>query len=149
MHEVDVDIIPVDPRIVDLLRRATSGSAAYDLPALIDEPIRLKPGEQISMPGGFRMHIRSKNVGAFLLPRSGKGKKGLVLGNLVGLIDSDYQGVVTMILWNRSSEPIKIAPLDMVGQMVFLPVLTANLNVVDRFSEETERGEGGFGSTGG
>ena len=126
----------------------TSGSAGIDLQACIDEIITIKPGETELIPSGIAVHIDDPGLAAVLLPRSGLGhKKGLVLGNLVGLIDSDYQGEVFISCWNRGKTEIDIEPGMRLAQMVFLPVEQVNFNVVDDF-EESERGAGGFGHTG-
>ena len=126
----------------------TSGSAGIDLQACIDEIITIKPGETQLIPSGIAVHINDPGLAAVLLPRSGLGhKKGLVLGNLVGLIDSDYQGEVFISCWNRGNSEIDIEPGMRLAQMVFIPVEQVNFNIVDNF-EESERGAGGFGHTG-
>lgn len=127
---------------------ATPGSAALDLRAMLDSPLTLKPGHTELIGTGFAMHIQSSEVAAVLLPRSGLGHKhGIVLGNLVGLIDSDYQGEVFISCWNRSAEDFVIEPLTRLAQMAFIPTVRVGFEVVDTF-EETERGEGGFGHSG-
>jgi len=127
---------------------ATSGSAGMDISACLDEPVEIKPGETSLIPTGFAIHIEDTGLAAVLLPRSGLGhKKGIVLGNLVGLIDSDYQGQVYISCWNRSHEAFTVTPGDRIAQMVFMPVVQAAFDVVDEF-DESHRGEGGFGHTG-
>jgi dUTP pyrophosphatase len=128
---------------------ATDGSAGLDLRACINSPMHLSPGQSVIVPAGFAMHIDHNEVAALLLPRSGLGSnKGIVLGNLVGLIDEDYQGGVGICLWNRSSHTAtQINPGDKVCQMVFVPIIKAAFNPVSEFKAKTERGAGGFGST--
>ena len=127
---------------------ATGGSAGLDLRACVDEHVHVAPGEAHLIPAGFAIHINDSNIAAVLLPRSGLGHKhGIVLGNLVGLIDSDYQGQVFVSVWNRGSEPFTIEPGDLIAQMVFVPVVQAEFTVVDDF-EKSDRGGGGFGHTG-
>lgn len=127
---------------------ATQGSAGMDLCACLEETTTIAPGDSVLVPAGFAMHILDPSIAAIILPRSGLGhKKGIVLGNLVGLIDSDYQGQVFISAWNRGNESVTIAPGDRIAQMVFVPVIQAELDVVDRF-DETSRGVGGFGHTG-
>ena len=127
---------------------ATEGSAGMDVRACIDEPLEIKPGETSLIPTGFAIHVEDTGLAAVLLPRSGLGhKKGIVLGNLVGLIDSDYQGQVYVSCWNRGHESFVINPGDRIAQMVFMPVVQAAFDVVDEF-DESHRGEGGFGHTG-
>jgi dUTP pyrophosphatase len=127
---------------------ATSGSAGMDISACLDEPVEIKPGETSLIPTGFAIHVEDTGLAAVLLPRSGLGhKKGIVLGNLVGLIDSDYQGQVYISCWNRSHEAFTVTPGDRIAQMVFMPVVQAAFDVVDEF-DESHRGEGGFGHTG-
>lgn len=132
------------------IEAATSGSAGLDITACIEEPITLKAKQQCLIPLGFAMHIKDPNWAAILIPRSGLGaKKGIVIGNLVGLIDSDYQGEISAMLWNRNEDGEHIInPGDRIGQMVFVPVSVPDINFVDEFENETERGSGGFGSTG-
>ena len=146
---VDVDLIALDPRLK--LGYATEDSAGVDLPAMIDEPLTLKPGERRKVGGGFKIHARVKSgqrVVAVVAPRSGLGSRGLVIGNTIGIIDQDYQGEVGLTLFNSGKEDITISPGDRIMQMVFLPVLRANFRMVSEFSSDTRRGEGGFGSTG-
>lgn len=127
---------------------ATIGSAGIDLRAAIENELTIEPASSVLIPTGWSMHIGNPNVAAIILPRSGLGhKQGLVLGNLVGLIDSDYQGQIMVSLWNRSTEIRTIKRGDRIAQLVFIPVSHATFNVVEEW-EETERGEGGFGSTG-
>ena len=127
---------------------ATNGSAGLDLRAAIDESITLESNKTILIPTGLSIFIEDKDYAATLLPRSGLGhKKGIVLGNLVGLIDSDYQGELMISCWNRSSETYNIEPLDRIAQLVIVPVSQATFNLVSEYSK-SDRGEGGFGSTG-
>ena len=149
MREVKVRIL--DPRIgteYELPAHATEGSAGIDMRACIDVPITLRPGDTELIPTGIAIHIGDTGLAAMLLPRSGLGHKhGIVLGNLVGLIDSDYQGQVFVSCWNRGHDAFTIQPGDRIAQMVFVPVVRAHFQVVDSFPEST-RGEGGFGHTG-
>ena len=127
---------------------ATGGSAGIDLRACLDEPLTLEPGQTELIPSGIAIHMEDPGLAATLLPRSGLGHKhGVVLGNLVGLIDSDYQGQVFVSCWNRGHKPFVIQPGERIAQMVFLPVVQAEFEVVDEFTA-SERGAGGFGSTG-
>ena len=127
---------------------ATNGSAGLDLCACLDDTLEINPGETVLIPTGFAMHISDPNYAAMLLPRSGLGHKhGIVLGNLTGLIDSDYQGQVFVSCWNRSDVAFEINPGDRIAQMVIVPVVQASFEFVDSFTE-TERGTGGFGHTG-
>ena len=126
----------------------TSGSAGMDVRACLEDDIILKPGKTEMIKLGFAMHIQDPNVAALIIPRSGLGSKhGIVLGNLVGLIDSDYQGELMVPAWNRSEDDFKISSGDRIAQMVIVPVIQANFELVDEF-EKTERGEKGFGSSG-
>ena len=147
MHKLDVKIL--DPRIRDNLPHyASAGAAGLDLRACIDAPIELKPGATELVPSGIAIHLTDPGLAAIVLPRSGLGHKhGIVLGNLVGLIDSDYQGQVFVSLWNRGDHAFTLNPLERIAQLVVVPVLQVQLNVVDDF-EASERGAGGFGSTG-
>jgi len=147
MHKLDVKIL--DPRLKDNLPQyATAGAAGLDLRACIDAPIELKPGATELVPSGIAIHLTDPGLAAMVLPRSGLGHKhGIVLGNLVGLIDSDYQGQIFVSLWNRGSSVFTLNPLERIAQLVVVPVLQVQLNVVDDFSA-SERGAGGFGSTG-
>lgn len=127
---------------------ATPGSAALDLRAMTEDVVRLDPGKVLLVPTGLSIHIEDPNVCAMLLPRSGLGhKKGLVLGNLVGLIDSDYQGPLMLSVWNRSDDVLEFQPGERIAQMVLVPVLQATLSIVDDF-QESERAQGGFGHSG-
>ena len=127
---------------------ATTGSAGLDLRACVDSKITLKAGQSTLIPTGIAIYLDNPNLAAMLLPRSGLGHKhGIVLGNLVGLIDSDYQGELMVSLWNRSDADFEIQPFDRIAQMVIVPVVQATFEVVDEFAT-SERGTGGFGSTG-
>jgi dUTP pyrophosphatase len=127
---------------------ATAGSAGLDLRACIDKPITLRPGDSALIPSGLAIHLDDPGLAAIVIPRSGLGHKhGIVLGNLVGLIDSDYQGQVFVSTWNRGREPFVVNPLERIAQLVVVPVVQVELNVVEAF-EESSRGAGGFGSTG-
>ena len=127
---------------------ATDGSAGMDLRAMLEEPMVIAPGESHLIPTGIAIHIGDAGLAAVLLPRSGLGhKKGIVLGNLVGLIDSDYQGQIFVSCWNRSAEPFTVQVGERIAQMVFIPVVQAQFDVVEEF-EASHRGEGGFGHTG-
>ena len=139
----------LDPRMSDQLPRyATGGSAGLDLRACLDEPLVLEPGQAELVPTGLAVHIADPGLAAMLLPRSGLGHKhGIVLGNLVGLIDSDYQGPLMVSCWNRGSTAFTIQPLERIAQMVIVPVVQARFERVESFAD-TARGEGGFGSTG-
>lgn len=125
----------------------TIGSGACDLVANIANPITLEPSSQAMIGTGIKIHIKDDNVAGYILPRSGKGTQGLVLGNLVGFIDSDFQGEIKIPLWNRSKAPITIQPYDAVAQFILAPVIKAEWEIVGSFDEETQRGEGGFGHT--
>ncbi|MGC9236190.1 MAG: dUTP diphosphatase [Thiomonas sp.] len=127
---------------------ASPGSAGMDLRACIDAPLVLQPGQAELIPTGLAMHIADPGLCAMLLPRSGLGHKhGVVLGNLVGLIDSDYQGPLMVSCWNRGTQPYTVQPMERIAQMIIVPVVQASWQVVDDFAA-TERGSGGFGSTG-
>ena len=127
---------------------STPGSAGMDLRACVEQPLFVQPGETVLVPTGFAMHISDPNVAAVILPRSGLGHKhGIVLGNLVGLIDSDYQGQVFVSCWNRSKAPFEIGVGARIAQLVFLPVTQARWEIVEEF-ESSDRGVGGFGHTG-
>ena len=147
MHKLDVKIL--DPRLKDNLPHyATTGAAGLDLRACIDQPIELKPGATELVPSGIAIHLTDPALAAMVLPRSGLGHKhGIVLGNLVGLIDSDYQGQIFVSLWNRGAGAFTLKPMERIAQLVVVPVLQVKLNVVEDFAE-SERGAGGFGSTG-
>ena len=146
-----IDLKVLDKRIgdtFDMPDYQTSGSAGIDLLACLDKPLTIQPGDTELIPSGIAVYIRDPSLAAVLLPRSGLGhKKGLVLGNLVGLIDSDYQGQVFISCWNRGKESCVIEPGMRLAQMVFLPIQQVNFNLVESF-EESDRGEGGFGHTG-
>ncbi len=144
-----LDVKILDARLRDSLPHyATAGSAGLDLRACVDEPIVLRPGETQLIPAGIAIHLENAGFAALILPRSGLGHKhGIVLGNLVGLIDSDYQGQIMVSCWNRGREAFTVQPLERIAQLVIVPVVQAELNVVDDFSA-SERGSGGFGSTG-
>jgi len=147
MHVIDVRIL--DPRLHELPPKyATAGSAGIDLRACIDAPLALAPGQTVLVPSGIAIHLEDPGLAALVLPRSGLGHKhGIVLGNLVGLIDSDYQGQVMVSLWNRSAHPFTLEPMERIAQLVVVPVLQVGLNIVEEFAA-SERGAGGFGSTG-
>ena len=149
MRSIELKIL--DPRVGDsipLPHYATDGSAGLDMRACIDEPLTIAPGETELIPTGLAIHVRDPGLAALLLPRSGLGPKhGLVLGNLTGLIDSDYQGQVFISCWNRSSKSYEISPGERIAQMVFVCVEQVQFNVVDEF-EDSGRGEGGFGHSG-
>ncbi len=141
----------LDPRIgesIPLPEYATGGSAGLDMRACIDAPLTVAPGETVLVPTGLAIHIADPRLAAVLLPRSGLGHKhGLVLGNLLGLIDSDYQGQVFISCWNRSGNAYEIQPGERIAQMVFVAVEQVRFDVVDEFST-SRRGDGGFGHTG-
>ena len=147
MHRIDVKIL--DPRLREQLPQyATGGSAGLDLRACLQESIVLEPGASALVPAGIAIHLADPAFAALVLPRSGLGHKhGIVLGNLVGLIDSDYQGQIMVSLWNRSQTAFTLQPMERIAQLVVVPVLQVALNVVEEFSA-SERGAGGFGSTG-
>lgn len=149
MTQVEVKIL--DERIgqsISLPEYATQGSAGMDLRACLDQPLTIEPGQTQLIGTGIAMYIGDPNYAATILPRSGLGHKhGLVLGNLVGLIDSDYQGELKVSCWNRSDKAYTIEPGDRIAQLVILPVVQAQMTVVDEF-HETDRGEGGFGHSG-
>jgi dUTP pyrophosphatase len=146
---VTVDIKVLDPRMVDFLPAyATPGSAGLDLRACLDAPLVLEPGQAELIPTGVAMHLSDPKLAAMILPRSGLGHKhGIVLGNLVGLIDSDYQGPLMVSCWNRGSSAFTIQPMERIAQMVIVPVVQAAFRQVDDFGL-SQRGAGGFGSTG-
>ncbi|MYF70067.1 MAG: dUTP diphosphatase [Proteobacteria bacterium] len=141
----------LDPKIgkeIALPRRSTDGSAGVDLRACLAEPLTLPPGECELIRTGIAIHLEDSGLAAVILPRSGLGHKhGIVLGNLVGLIDSDYQGELLISCWNRGSEPFRIEPGERIAQLVIVPVVQADFEVVDSFAESA-RGAGGFGHTG-
>ncbi len=144
-----LDVRILDARLHEHLPRyATAGSAGLDLCACIDGPLALGPGEAQLIPTGIAIHLEDAGYAALILPRSGLGhRNGIVLGNLVGLIDSDYQGQLMVSCWNRGAELFTIQPLDRIAQMVIVPVVQAQLNIVEEFAA-SPRGSGGFGSTG-
>ena len=144
-----LDIKILDTRMRDYLPAyATTGSAGLDLRACLDEAITLEPGQTVLVPTGLAIHIEDPGYAAVILPRSGLGHKhGVVLGNLVGLIDSDYQGQLMISTWNRGATAFTLNPLERLAQMVIVPVVQATFNIVDDFAQ-SERGAGGFGSTG-
>lgn len=141
----------LDPRLggeIPLPSYATEGAAGLDLRACLEEPVTLKPGETFLVPTGMAIHIQDPTLAAVLLPRSGLGHKhGIVLGNLVGLIDSDYQGQIFVSVWNRGHAAFEIAIGDRIAQMAFVPVAKVQFDLVESFIE-SERGSGGFGHTG-
>jgi len=147
MRRLEVKIL--DERIRAVLPHyATPGAAGLDLRACIQAPLVLQPGESQLVPSGIAIHLGDPGHAAIVLPRSGLGSKhGIVLGNLVGLIDSDYQGQVLVSLWNRGKEPFTVQPMDRIAQLVVIPVAQVQLAVVEEFAA-SERGAGGFGSTG-
>jgi len=149
IHEIELKIL--DPRIgtsIALPHYATRGSAGMDLRAAPTEAITLQAGESVLIPTGIAIHVRNPELCAVILPRSGLGHKhGIVLGNLVGLIDSDYQGPLMISCWNRSAQAFTIAPGDRIAQLVLMPVMRAEFRLVDEFAA-SERGAGGFGHSG-
>ena len=149
MNPVQIKIL--DPRLgteFSLPDYATAGSAGMDLRACLDEAVTISPGETRLIPTGFAMHMENSGMAAVILPRSGLGHKhGIVLGNLVGLIDSDYQGQVFVSCWNRSTSPFTVEPGDRIAQLVFVPVVLADWEIVQEF-DASDRGGGGFGHTG-
>lgn len=147
MHQIDVKIL--DNRLRETPPAyATPGSAGLDLRACIEAPIHVAPGQTTLVPTGMAIHLADPGLAAMILPRSGLGHKhGIVLGNLVGLIDSDYQGELMVSVWNRGSVTFTLNPLDRIAQLIIVPVLQVGFNIVDDF-DASHRGEGGFGSTG-
>ena len=147
MKKLDVKIL--DPRMRELLPQyATTGSAGLDLRACIDHPITLEPGQTELVPTGIAIHLADPGLAAVILPRSGLGHKhGIVLGNLVGLIDSDYQGQIFVSTWNRGASAFVLNPMERLAQLVVVQVVQVELHVVEEFSQSM-RGAGGFGSTG-
>jgi dUTP pyrophosphatase len=147
MHTIDLKVL--DPRMAaHLPAYATPGSAGLDLRACLDQAMVLQPGQTQLIPTGLSVHIQDPGLAALLLPRSGLGHKhGIVLGNLVGLIDSDYQGPLMVSAWNRGSSAFTIEPMERIAQMVIVPVVQAQFRTVESFGG-SQRGEGGFGSTG-
>jgi len=149
MTRKSLDVKVLDERILSQMPAyATEGSAGLDLRAAIPEPITLRPGDTALVPTGLAIHIGDPALAAIIIPRSGLGSKhGIVLGNLVGLIDSDYQGQLMVSCWNRGRETFVVNPLERIAQLVIVPVVQVDLNIVPDFVE-SKRGEGGFGSTG-
>ena len=147
MTTIDMKIL--DARLADQVPAyATPGSAGLDLRACIDAPVDIAPGQTVLIPTGLAMHIADPGLAAMVLPRSGLGHKhGIVLGNLVGLIDSDYQGPLMVSCWNRGNVAFTVAPMERIAQLVIVPVVQAAFRVVGEFVA-SQRGEGGFGSTG-
>ncbi len=144
-----IELKILDPRMAEVLPAyATPGSAGLDLRACLDAPLTLAPGRAELLPTGIAIHIADAGLAAMILPRSGLGHKhGIVLGNLVGLIDSDYQGPLMVSCWNRGREPFTVQPMERIAQLVIVPVVQAGFRVVESF-EASDRGAGGFGSTG-
>ncbi len=147
--KIIVDLKILDHRLHEQMPTyATEGSAGLDLRACIDAPMTLNPGETVLIPTGMAIHLDNIYHAALILPRSGLGHKhGIVLGNLVGLIDSDYQGQLMVSCWNRGNTAFELSPMERIAQLVIVPVLQADFHLVDDF-DASERGEGGFGSTG-
>ena len=147
MRSIDVKIL--DSRLKnELPSYATPGSAGLDLRACIDAPLELQPGQTTLIPSGLAIHLGDPGLAAMVLPRSGLGHKhGIVLGNLVGLIDSDYQGPLMLSMWNRGNAAFVLQPMERIAQLVIVPVLQVRFNAVAEFAQ-SERGAGGFGSTG-
>ncbi|WP_372658541.1 dUTP diphosphatase [Hydrogenophaga sp.] len=147
---MQIDVKVLDPRMVDQLPAyATPGSAGLDLRACLDAPLTLAPNAWQLVPTGLAIHLADPGYAAVILPRSGLGHKhGIVLGNLVGLIDSDYQGQLMVSAWNRSGVAFTIEPMERIAQMVVVPVVQARFRVVGEFADTSERGAAGYGSTG-
>ena len=149
MHKIELKIL--DPRVgkeFPLPEYATDGSAGLDLRACIDEELSIQPGETELIPTGIAIHIGDPTLAAVILPRSGLGHKhGIVLGNLVGLIDSDYQGQLFVSTWNRGQQSFQLKPGERLAQLVFVPVVQAGFEIVEEF-DQSDRGEGGFGHSG-
>lgn len=147
MKNIDVKIL--DPRMKDMLPAyATPGSAGLDLRACIAAPITIEAGQTVLVPTGLAIHVADPGYAAMILPRSGMGhKNGIVLGNLVGLIDSDYQGQLMVSTWNRGHAAFTLQPMERLAQLIIVPVLQVGFNIVEEF-DASERGAGGFGSTG-
>lgn len=146
---IKIDIKILDLRLINQLPvYATPGSAGLDLRACTEQPIQVQPGETQLIPTGIAIHLNDPGLAAMVLPRSGLGHKhGIVLGNLVGLIDSDYQGQILVSCWNRGQSSFLLNPLERIAQLVIVPIVHAQFNVVENF-HPSDRGEGGFGSTG-
>ena len=149
MSAVTIDLRILDARMAGALPAyATPGSAGLDLRACLDAPLVLEPGDAALIPTGLALHIGEPHLAAMLLPRSGLGHKhGIVLGNLVGLIDSDYQGPLMVSCWNRGAAAFTVQPMERIAQLVIVPVVQASFRRVEQF-DASQRGEGGFGSTG-
>jgi dUTP pyrophosphatase len=147
---MQIDVKVLDPRMADQLPAyATSGSAGLDLRACLDEPLTLAPNAWQLVPTGLAIHLADPGYAAMILPRSGLGHKhGIVLGNLVGLVDSDYQGQLMVSAWNSSDVAFTIEPMERIAQMVIVPVVQARFNLVNEFAAPSGRGAGGYGSTG-
>jgi dUTP pyrophosphatase len=145
-----LDVKVLDERLRECMPAyATAGSAGLDLRACLDAPLTLAANACQLVPTGLAMHLKDPAYAALILPRSGLGHKhGIVLGNLVGLIDSDYQGQLMVSAWNRSDTPFTIEPMERIAQLVIVPVVQASFRLVDAFEAHSERGEGGYGSTG-
>ncbi|HUG23873.1 dUTP diphosphatase [Piscinibacter sp.] len=146
---IRIDLKVLDPRMAEQVPTyATSGSAGLDLRACLEAPLVLEPGQTQLIPTGISIHIADPGLAAMILPRSGLGHKhGIVLGNLVGLIDSDYQGPLMVSCWNRGQAAFTVQPMERIAQLVIVPVVQASFRVVAEFGQ-SDRGEGGFGSTG-
>jgi dUTP pyrophosphatase len=149
-REIETKIVnPLIGSSIRLPQYATDGSAALDLRACTEQALTVQPGETVTIPSGIAISIHDPNLVAILAPRSGLGiKHGIVLANTIGVIDSDYQGEIKIGIRNQGSEPYSIQPGERICQMLFMPVVQATLRVVEEFSEESQRGEGGFGHTG-
>ena len=149
MKRKTLDVKVLDARIRSQMPAyATEGSAGLDLRAAIPDPVTLRPGDTALIPTGLAIHLGDPALAAMIIPRSGLGSKhGIVLGNLVGLIDSDYQGQLMVSCWNRGREPFVVNPLERIAQLIVVPVVQVEFNIVDEFVGSA-RGEGGFGSTG-
>lgn len=150
MRQIEVKIVnPLIGDSIPLPQYTTEGAAGLDLRACIDSPVRIQAGETVMIGSGLAISIQDKNLAAMLLPRSGLGAKhGIVLANLVGLIDSDYHGEIKIAVWNRSDSDFTVEAGERICQLVFVPVVQAQWDIVDEFSCDSERGEGGFGHTG-
>ena len=146
---MQVDVKILDTRLREKMPSyATTGSAGLDLRAMLDEPLTIEPGQTVLIKTGLAIHLADPTYAALILPRSGLGHKhGIVLGNLVGLIDSDYQGELMVSTWNRGQSAFTIEPMERLAQLVIVPVVQMQMRIVDSF-EDSERGAGGFGSTG-
>lgn len=146
-----IDLKILDSRITEeMLKPKTSGSAGIDLCAILNDgnsPWWIYPSQTVKVQTGIAIHLNDQGYAAIVLPRSGLGSNGLILGNTIGLIDSDYQGEIILSLWNRSSDPIKILPMQRIAQLIVVPVMVPEFNKVESFYE-TDRGSNGFGSTG-